>query len=348
MRNFELTSIECQKLRKAHRHAKEKWAADRLKAIYLLGTGWTLEKTAEALMVDIETLRNWIDRYRNGGIKKLLQRDYFGRDAELAKEQLEELKVHLQENTYMTIKAVREYIYKHYVIKYSRSGATALLHRLGFVYKKPKVQPGKIDAIAQIKFLEKYEEIRKSGTPVYFVDGCHPQHNSQPNYGWILKGENKLLLSNTGRKRVNIHSALHINAHKLISVMDEKIDTNTFVELLKAVERKNGKKKSYFILDNAGYHKSDKVQEYLKKNKWIKLVFLPPYCPHLNLIERVWKYFKQSVLYNRYYSDFKSFKEACVSFLKANHRKKFTTLLTEKFHLVHKNWSMLTPKFAVD
>jgi hypothetical protein len=61
MRNFELTPIECQKLKKAHRHAKEKWAADRLKAIYLLGTGWTLEKTAEALMVDIETLRNWID-----------------------------------------------------------------------------------------------------------------------------------------------------------------------------------------------------------------------------------------------------------------------------------------------
>ncbi|MBS0290115.1 MAG: hypothetical protein JSS07_08800 [Proteobacteria bacterium] len=38
MRNFELTPIECQKLKKAHRHAKEKWAADRLKAIYLLGT----------------------------------------------------------------------------------------------------------------------------------------------------------------------------------------------------------------------------------------------------------------------------------------------------------------------
>src|SRR5271163_2359308 len=110
MRNFELTAIERQKLKKAHRHAKEKWAADRLKAIYLLGIGWTLELTSEALMVDIETLRNWIDRYRNGGIQKLLQRDYFGRDAELSKEQLQELKAHLQLNTYMTIKAIRAYI----------------------------------------------------------------------------------------------------------------------------------------------------------------------------------------------------------------------------------------------
>ncbi|WP_375338927.1 transposase [Candidatus Berkiella aquae] len=41
------------------------------------------------------------------------------------------------------------------------------------------------------------------------------------------------------------------------------------------------------MLDNAGYHKSEKIQKYLKKNKWVKLIFLPPYCPHLNLIEHV-------------------------------------------------------------
>lgn len=348
MRNFELTPIECQKLKKAHHHAKEKWAADRLKAIYLLGTGWTLELTSEALMVDIETLRNWIDRYRNGGIKKLLQRDYLGRDAELSKEQLQELRAHLQLNTYMTVKAIRDYIYKKYAIKYSRSGATALLHRMGFVYKKPKIHPGKVDAVAQIKFLEKYHKIRKSGFPVYFVDGCHPQHNSQPNYGWILKGENKLLLSNTGRKRVNIHGALNINTHKLISVIDDRINGDSFIELLNKVKRTQKKnKKAYFILDNAGYHKSEQILNYLKLNKWVKLVFLPPYYPHLNLIERVWKYFKQSVLYNRYYPDFSSFKNSCANFLKDNHRKKLTTLLTEKFHLVHKNWSMLTPNFGM-
>jgi len=349
MRNFELTAIERHKLKKAHRNAKEKWAADRLKAIYLLGSGWTLELTAEALMLDMETLRNWIVRYQDGGIKKLLQRDYFGRDSELNTIQIQELKSHLQINTYMTAKAVRDYIQKQYKVKYSRSGTTALLHRLGFVYKKPKIHPGKIDAAAQIKFLEKYDKIRRSGEPVYFVDGCHPQHNSQPNYGWILKGHNKLLLSNTGRKRVNIHGGLNINSHKLISIVDEKnIDADTFILLLEAIQKKHQKeKKVHIILDNAGYHKGEKVMGFLRKNKRLKLSFLPPYCPHLNLIERVWKHFKNSVLYNRYYPVFTEFKQACVNFLNDDHRKKFATLLTEKFHLVEKNWSMLTPKFSV-
>jgi transposase len=38
---------------------------------------------------------------------------------------------------------------------------------------------------------------------------------------------------------------------------------------------------------------------------------LPAYCPNLNLIERLWKYFRKQVLYNRYYEHFAEFKAAC-------------------------------------
>jgi hypothetical protein len=41
MKDFELSSEEIQSLKKIHRHTKEKWAADRIKAIILLGSGWT-------------------------------------------------------------------------------------------------------------------------------------------------------------------------------------------------------------------------------------------------------------------------------------------------------------------
>ncbi|MFB1490401.1 MAG: transposase [Thiocapsa sp. C3-sup] len=32
----------------------------------------------------------------------------------------------------------------------------------------------------------------------------------------------------------------------------------------------------------------------------IKLVFLPPYAPNLNPIERLWKLLKKTTLYNHY------------------------------------------------
>jgi transposase len=45
------------------------------------------------------------------------------------------------------------------------------------------------------------------------------------------------------------------------------------------------------------------VKDYLENSK-IELIFLPPYAPNLNLIERFWKFFKKTVLYGRYYETF--------------------------------------------
>jgi hypothetical protein len=47
----------------------------------------------------------------------------------------------------------------------------------------------------------------------------------------------------------------------------------------------------YVTWDNARYYRSKAVQEYLKSSR-IELIFLPPYAPNLNLIERLWKFFK--------------------------------------------------------
>ena len=72
-------------------------------------------------------------------------------------------------------------------------------------------------------------------------------------------------------------------------------------------------KKITVILDNARYYRSKVVAEYLQNSR-IELMFLPPYSPNLNLIERFWKFFKKQVLYNQYYGTFRQFKSACEFF----------------------------------
>ena len=59
-------------------------------------------------------------------------------------------------------------------------------------------------------------------------------------------------------------------------------------------------------MDNARYQKCKIVTE-LAKKLGIQLVYLPPYSPNLNLIERLWKFVK-SELRRTYYSDFEAFK----------------------------------------
>ena len=65
-------------------------------------------------------------------------------------------------------------------------------------------------------------------------------------------------------------------------------------------------KKIVIILDNARYQRAYEVQ-ILAEKMGIELVFLPPYCPNLNLIERVRKYFKKQISENKYYPTFEIF-----------------------------------------
>ena len=89
---------------------------------------------------------------------------------------------------------------------------------------------------------------------------------------------------------------------------------------MRRLEARHRKAKAIYVYcDNARYYRSRLVQAYLARSK-IKLIFLPPYCPNLNLIERLWKYFRKQVLYNRYYEHFAEFKAACEGFFQISFR----------------------------
>ena len=61
-------------------------------------------------------------------------------------------------------------------------------------------------------------------------------------------------------------------------------------------------KKYVFILDNAGWHKTQLVNNYFEKEKsWIKVEFIPPYSPELNPIETNWKITRNRVTKSNYF-----------------------------------------------
>ncbi len=336
---FALSQEEISRLKVAHKMTKKKREADRIKAIILLGAGWTIRAVAEALLLDDETIRNYLNRYKTGELSALLNDSYKGYSGKLRKSEIEQLDSHLNEKTYLRTQDIVLYVTKNFKVEYSLSGMKDLLHRLGYVYKKPKLVPGKSDEEAQEEFIESYRELKNTkgaNDPVYFMDGVHPQHNSVAAYGWIKKGEVKELKSNTGRKRLNINGAINIEDMKPVVGYSKTINAQSTILLLKKIESKHPDAEFiYTISDNARYYRSKKVKEYLEKSK-IEIIFLPPYSPNLNLIERLWKYFRKIVLYNKYYETFDEFKKACKSFFRSSKRykKDISSLLTENFQII--------------
>ncbi len=337
MANF-LLPDEVDSLKTLHKKADKK-QRDKIKAILLLDKGYEYGEIAEILLIDYTTVWRWYETYITVGSTGLLRDYYLGGTCKLTEVQLAQLVEHLECTMYLTAKEICAFVKKTYRIKYTPKGMTGLLHQLGFTYKKPKHIPGKADIEAQKAFIKNYRRIQKKKATedrIYFMDGVHPMHNSQPAYGWIRKGHDMVLKANTGRQRINLNGAYNLEDHSVIIQESIMINAQSTVSLLQEMLQKQPLGKVYVILDNARYYRSKLVHEFVEKNKRIRLLFLPSYSPNLNIIERLWKFFKKKMLYNTYYEEFAVFRKYCLNFFKniGKFRNELQTLMTDNFQLI--------------
>lgn len=147
----------------------------------------------------------------------------------------------------------------------------------------------------------------------------------------------------SGRQRYNVLGAFNAATHELISVTNETYVTATTVcELLRKIAASGLGKPITLVLDNARYQRCRMVQE-LAAALGIELLFLPSYSPNLNLIERLWKFTKKTVLNSRHQGSFTDFRQTidrCFNQLSTTHRSSIDSLMTLKFQ-VFENVSML-------
>ena len=338
MKDF-LTAEEIGILEEAHHSCRLRKSADRIKTILLLNQGFTYAQIAKLLLLDDTTVRRYFKGYQETGIDGLLEDHYHGSPGFLSEVQERDLELHLRAHTYRSVKAICFYVEQTYGIAYSIEGMTHLLHRVGFVYKKTKVVPGKFDPQKQALFLSLYTAIKKGKAAedrIYFLDATHPQHNTKSSYGWIYKGESKTIKGNSGRKRINLNGAVNLEDMAITVLEEETINTDAMIRLFAALEEKQKTGTIYCFVDNASYNHSNELKEYLKKHKRIELYYLPAYSPNLNIIERLWLFFQKKMLYDHYYPTFKEFKTACISFFDniKQYDKELRTLLTDSFQLL--------------
>lgn len=336
-----LTDEQVTVLRTTHKTTKDKRLADRIKAVLSLHAGYSYEDIARILLLDEVTLRRYVKQFQEKGIDGLLECRYTGGQSSLTTIQEQHLKTFLDKNTQRTAKEIQDHIHTAYRVGYSVIGVTKLLHRLGFSYKKPKLVPGKANVKKQARFLAAYEKLKvkmKKQDHLYFADATHPQHNTRPSYGWILKGKahDKLIKTTSGRQRLNLHGALNLKTHHAVVLSEETIDAPSVIRLGNRLLTKHKTGKIYVILDNAKYYHATIVKEWRNKHGRIKFIFLPSYSPNLNLIERLWRFFHQKVTWNRYFETFEEFKQESLGFFKnlKQYDRELATLLADNFQVI--------------
>ena len=330
-----LTSSQKSELLTELRLERSRKYADRIRVILLLDQGEPVRQIAEYFFIDEGTVRNYRHRYEEGGLERLVNDHYVGRKAFLFEEQQRLLMLELESKVYPTTKSVIQYIQAEFGVRYTIGGVTDLLHKLDFSYKKPKGVPSKANAESQKKFINQYNAVKAHG-PVYFADSTHPMLNPVLSSGWIKKGEDFEVKTNSGRQRVNINGAIEVNSLDVISRSCSTVDRYSMCDLLRAIRAKNpDEEKIYLVLDNAPYNRSIAVKT-LAKQLGIRILYLPPYSPNLNPIERLWKFVKQKVMANAYFPDLETFRKKIMLFMRGirKYRSELSTLITDNFQIL--------------
>ena len=152
--------------------------------------------------------------------------------------------------------------------------------------------------------------------------------------GWLWCFSRIFIRSSSGRHRFNVLGALCATTHCLINVCNTGyINSESVCELLQKIKDTSAATPITVVLDNARYQRCRLVQA-TAATLGIELLYLPPYSPNLNLIERLWKFTKKKVLYSKYYPTFSDFQDAITQLLATAHdryRDELRTLLAPNF-----------------
>ncbi len=147
------------------------------------------------------------------------------------------------------------------------------------------------------------------------------------------------IASPSGRQRFNVLGAVDAVTKQIFAVTNETyINAESVCLLLTQIAAAYAGKAVTIVLDNARYQKCEVVLQHAAA-LGIELLYLPAYSPHLNLIERLWRFVRKECLYSKYYPKFDRFKQAiadCIQTAHTKHRDELEPLLSWNFQSFEK------------
>jgi transposase len=271
------------------------------------------------LLLDDDTIRRWHGLFIEDGLEGLTRFEAGGSACQMNGEQQENLKAWVAAALPRSTRQIGAWIEQQFGHVYAgRSGLIALLHRLGLEYHKPKVIPRKLDEEKQKAFIANYEKVLNSlrdDEAVLFADAVHPTHAARSAGCWAPSQENLAIEQTGGRQRINIRLLESIEA---------------FYPMLVLI---------HVFLDNARYHHAKIVREWLAQpGRRIKLHFIPPYCPHLNPIERLSGVMHKHVTHHKSYATCAQFADATLGFLREKVPRNWADIcdsVTDNFRIIN-------------
>ena len=153
------------------------------------------------------------------------------------------------------------------------------------------------------------------GYEVVSIDEVSFQLTTSYKRIWFLKGEKPKGAFFWSNKKLTVFGALTSSSKFYYDFYCSQNSFTFSIFLENLFAWLDPSKKYVFVLDNAGFHKTNIVRELFEEQKeWIAVEFIPPYSPELNPIETCWKVTKNAVTKSQYFPTIDLMQEALERF----------------------------------
>ena len=284
--------------------------------------------------------RNLVDRlihdYNNGGVDAVLKKALIPGRPNKLRNHMAEIQQRLDKDVPKNSAEAAHIILGISGISFSLTWTREIMHRCGFRFIKTLPIPGKANSEKQKEWVcalqPIIDEAKEGKRKLYFMDAVHFTLEAFTCHVWCR--EPLWLKTGAGRNRFNLLGCVDpfsldiIQSHSMVYVDAEQ--TKAFLE---KVRLHSGDIPIAIVLDNARYQHCRAVKDKAAE-LGIDLIFMPPYSPNLNIIERLWKYTRRHVLAGKYFDSPAKFHEVLRHFFEVdyiNHKSNLSSLLTLKF-----------------
>lgn len=277
----------------------------RLNAIHLLLVGGSFQLVLRNSRVKERTLRLWISRFNSMGIDGLTYRPHTGRPRKMQPAQVvsDILTVvddpSLAQQTHWTLTKLCGWLRDEKSIDLSYRTLVRYLHEHNYARRIPRKMPEPPDReaweIQRETFAgELLDLLDNKKADVFFGDEAGFEGDPRPRAKWVKRGTRPTQGYFGGHIRQNVIGAVNPQSGQLVSLIVPHCDTQVFQAFLDTMAAEVPRKKDrrvILVLDNASWHRA-------KGLEWhhIEPVYLPPYSPDFNPIEKLWQHLKSHYL----------------------------------------------------
>jgi transposase len=270
-------------------------ASERMRAIRALLLGKAAQDVADIFQVSLHTLYRWIVSFNARGIDGLIDRPRTGRPRRIAVEKTATYRAVVEEpqsvgECHWTAKKFHGYLRSVCGEALSYSTVTRWLHEQNYRLKVPRPWPDRQDEAQREAFVVQLRQwLADEQIELWFSDESGFEGDPRPRRRWVPKGSRPTRVKNGDHLRMNVIGAVCPRTGECFAVEVSHCDTDCFQAFLTEAQAHLDWQRptNLLVMDNASWHK-------VKHLDWGRFtpVYLPPYSPDLNPIERLWQCIK--------------------------------------------------------